>query len=156
MTRLPKWGKIWKHFAIVYARKNLGGLPALVTPTAQLAIAALLLLPLSLVVEQPYALPWPSQPAISSLLALVVVSTALPFVLYYRIMERASATHLSMVTYLIPIVGTLLGVVVLYEQLGWTAYLGCLLVILGVMAVNGSFQTWRWRWLALRFVEHRQ
>lgn len=42
------------------------------------------------------------------------------------------------------------------KLIGWTAYLGCSLIILGIMAVNGSSQTWSWRWLALRLVAHRQ
>jgi drug/metabolite transporter (DMT)-like permease len=40
----------------------------------------------------------------------------------------------------VPIVGTILGVVLLDEQLGWLAYLGCSLILLGIMAVNNVFQ----------------
>jgi drug/metabolite transporter (DMT)-like permease len=125
---------------IVYARQNLRGLPPLVVPTAQLLLAALYLLPLAWVVERPYTLPLPSWPTLAAVLALAVVSTALAFVLYYRIMEKASATSLSMIAYLVPIVGTILGVVLLDEQLGGLAYLGCTLILLGIMAVNNVFQ----------------
>ncbi|HMQ54967.1 MAG TPA: EamA family transporter [Anaerolineae bacterium] len=122
---------------VVYAKQQLSGLPALVTPTAQLLTASVYLLPLALIAEQPYTLSMPSWPALSSLLALAVICTALTFVLYFRIMDQASATHLSLVTYLVPIVGVLLGVMVLGEQPGWNAYAGCALILFGVMVVNG-------------------
>lgn len=129
--------------AIVYAQQTLRGLPPLVGPTAQLATASIILIPVALLVEQPYHLPMPSWPAASSLLLLAVLSTALAFVLYYRAMEIANATTLSMIAYMVPIVATLLGVLVLHEQLGWHVYLGCVLIIGGVMAVNGLFRSLR-------------
>lgn len=131
--------------AIVYAQKTLRGLPPLVGPTAQLTMAAIYLLPLSFVVERPYTMSLPSWSAIGSLLLLTVFSTALAFVIYYRAMEISSATTLSMVTYMIPIVATILGVMVLHERLGWNAYLGCVLVVLGVMVVNGALPSISWR-----------
>lgn len=131
--------------AIVYGRRNLRGLPPLVAPTAQLLLAALFVLPLSLVLEQPFNLPAPSWPALGSLLALGAFGTGLAFVVYYRIMEQTSATYVSMVTYLVPVFGVILGVVILNEQLGWNAYLGCALILLGVMIVNGVFRLAVWQ-----------
>ncbi len=134
--------------ALVYAQQKLRGLPPLVGPTAQLTTAAVFLIPVALVIERPYTLPMPSWSAAGALLLLTVLSTALAFVLYYRLMEFTGATTLSMVTYMIPIVATILGVVVLHEQLGWHVYMACGLIILGVMAVNGLFQSFSWRQLA--------
>jgi drug/metabolite transporter (DMT)-like permease len=131
--------------AIVYGRRNLRGLPPMVAPTAQLLLATLFMLPLSLVLEQPFNLPAPSWPALGSLLALGVFGTGLAFVVYYRIMEQTSATYVSMVTYLVPVFGVILGVVILNEQLGWNAYLGCALILLGVMIVNGVFRLAIWQ-----------
>ncbi|MBE7550164.1 MAG: EamA family transporter [Anaerolineales bacterium] len=131
--------------AIVYGRRNLRGLPPMVAPTAQLLLATLFMLPLSLVLEQPFNLPAPSWPALGSLLALGAFGTGLAFVVYYRIMEQTSATYVSMVTYLVPIFGVILGVVILNEQLGWNAYLGCALILLGVMIVNGVFRLAVWQ-----------
>jgi drug/metabolite transporter (DMT)-like permease len=127
--------------AVVYTRQKLRGLPALVGPTAQLTAAAIILLPLALLVEQPYSLSLPSWPALGSLLLLAVLSTALAFVVYYRAMEVLSATVLSMTTYIIPIVATILGVVVLSERLDWHVYLGSIFIITGVMVVNGVFRS---------------
>ncbi len=131
--------------AIIYSRKNLRGLPPLVAPTAQLLLAALFLLPFSLILEQPYLRPLPSWPALGSLVALAVFGTALAFVIYYRLLEQISATYLSMVTYLVPVFGVILGVVVLDERLDWHTYLGCALILLGVMIVNGVLKPLSWQ-----------
>ncbi len=125
--------------AIVYAHLRLTGLPRLVAPTSQLIMATLYMVPLALIIERPSALPMPSWSAAGSLLALAVFGTAIAFVVYYRILENSGATYLSMVTYLVPVFGVILGILVLDEKLEWKAYLGCTFILLGVMAVNGLF-----------------
>jgi drug/metabolite transporter (DMT)-like permease len=81
-------------------------------------------------------------------LGLALLGTALAYIVYYRTMERTSATVLSTVTYIIPVVATILGVVVLREQLDWNAYIGFALILLGVMVVNGVIHLTGWRQLA--------
>ena len=131
--------------AFVYSRQNLRGLPPLVGPTAQLMMASLYLVPLALVIEKPYTLPLPSTMAVIALLLLVLPSTVLAFVIYYRLMEQTNATTLSLVTYLNPIVATVLGVWVLHEPLGWHVYLGCGSILLGDTAVNGLSLSRLWQ-----------
>jgi drug/metabolite transporter (DMT)-like permease len=134
-------------YAFVYARQRLRGLPPLVAPAAQLITASLCLVPLALSIERPFTLPLPSWPVLAALLFMTLLSTVLAFVLYYRVMERASATTMSVVTYLNPIVATLLGVLVLNEALGWNGYVGGALILLSAVAVNGAGLPggwWRW------------
>jgi drug/metabolite transporter (DMT)-like permease len=126
--------------ATVYSRQHLRGLPPLIAPAAQLTMAAIYLIPLSLLVERPYMAPLPGWPAIIALLLLTLLSTALPFVIFYRLVEKTSATNLSLVTYMVPVVATILGIVVLHEQPGWNVYLSLVLIVLGVMTVNGMFR----------------
>lgn len=126
--------------AFVYARQRLRGMPPLVGPTAQMMMAAVCLLPLSFLVDRPMALPAPAWPTLGALLLLTVWSTVLAFVVYYRAMEQVSASTLSVVTYLNPIVATILGVVVLHEDLGWHTYLGYALIIVGALIINGSLR----------------
>lgn len=121
---------------IVFTRTYLRGLPGLVAPAAQLSMASVLLIPLSLLVDQPYQLEFPSLPAVSSLFALAIIGTGLAFIVYYRLLETTPASSMAMVTYLIPVFGIFLGVVVLNETLNWNAYIGCLLILIGVMVVN--------------------
>lgn len=121
---------------IVFTRTYLRGLPGLVAPAAQLSMASVLLIPLSLLVDQPYQLAFPSLPAVLSLFALAIIGTGLAFIVYYRLLETTPASSMAMVTYLIPVFGIFLGVVVLNETLNWNAYVGCLLILIGVMVVN--------------------
>ncbi|MEZ4764951.1 MAG: DMT family transporter [Calditrichia bacterium] len=50
--------------------------------------------------------------------------------------KTTPASSMAMVTYLIPVFGIFLGVVVLNESLNWNAYVGCSLILIGVMVVN--------------------
>ncbi len=98
------------------------------------------MIPLALYFESPFSLSWPSLPAVGSLVALAVIGTAMAFVVYYKIIEVAGATYLSMVTYILPVFGVILGVLILSEQLPWNAYAGCGLILSGVMVVNGRLR----------------
>ncbi len=100
--------------AMVYARRNVRGLPALVAPTAQLTMATLFMVPLSLWIDRPFWLPTPSVAAIGSVIALAVIGTAVAYVVYYHIIEITGATSLAMVTYLVPTLVYCLGL------LSWT------------------------------------
>ncbi|MCB0197674.1 MAG: DMT family transporter [Anaerolineae bacterium] len=123
--------------AIVYTRTYLHDLPPLVAPTAQMGMATLYALPLALLIDKPFGMALPSVNAIGAVLALALFGTALSYIVYYRLIKQLSASQVSMVTYLVPIVGLVLGVVILDEQLTWNAYVGCVLILAGVMLVNG-------------------
>lgn len=122
-------------FSTVYSRKALRGYPRYVGPAAQLSTAALMLLPFAVALEWD-DLVTPSPIAIGALLWLSIVATALAYVVYYRMLEIAGATYLSLVTFLVPTGGVLLGVIVLDESLEWNALLGCAMVLLGVAFVR--------------------
>lgn len=132
--------------ALVYTRRYLRDLPPLVAPTGQLLVATVYLTPLSLLVDRPFSLATPSLKAIGSVAGLAIFSTVIAFVLYYRMVRIVQATYLSMVTYLIPIFGVLLGVLVLDESLSWNALAGFALILTGVMVVNGLVDELRRQW----------
>jgi drug/metabolite transporter (DMT)-like permease len=128
--------------AMVYSRKHLRGMKPLAAPTGQFLVATLYLLPLALLIDRPLTLSAPSTQAIASLLALAVIGTALAFVVYYRLIESADASYVSMVTYLVPVFGVILGVLILGERLSWNAYVAFAMILMGIMIVNGLFQGW--------------
>jgi drug/metabolite transporter (DMT)-like permease len=129
--------------AIVYTRNHLRGLQPLAAPTGQMILASLYMLPLSLLIDRPYLLPMPSLASLASMLALGVIGTAAAFTIYYKLLERANASYVSMTTYLIPVFGVSLGAIVLNEAITWERVAGCALILLGVMIVNGLFGTIR-------------
>lgn len=130
--------------AIVYSRINLSQLPPLVAPTAQMGMATVYALPLAILIDRPWQMGLPSVNAIGAVLALALFGTALSYVVYYRLIGQMSASQVSMVTYLVPIVGLVLGIVVLNEQVAWNAYLGCGFILVGVMIVNGLIKPPPW------------
>lgn len=134
--------------AIIYTRNHLRGLPPLVAPTSQMLMATLYLLPLSLLVDKPFQMAMPSWQALGSMAALGILGTALAFIVYYRLLEVADPTYVSMVTYVVPVFGVILGVLVLHEQLTWHTYAGFALILVGVMIVNGVFRQFTWRQLS--------
>jgi drug/metabolite transporter (DMT)-like permease len=126
--------------SMVYARIRLRGLPPLVVPTAQLMMATLYLFPLSLLVDRSYGLALPSWEALGAMAGLSLLGTALGFAVFYHLLENVEPTYVSMITYLLPVVAIILGMVVLKERLAWNAYVGCALILLGIMIANGVFQ----------------
>ena len=72
---------------------------------------------------------------------LAVLSSALAYVIYFRILARAGATNLMLVTFLVPVSALLLAVTILDEVLQARQVVGMLLIGLGLAAVDGRL--WR-------------
>ena len=73
-----------------------------------------------------------SLPVILSVLALGALGTGLAFVLNLRVIRIAGASTSASVTYLMPVVATIVGVVVLREHLVWNQPVGAMIVLAGV------------------------
>lgn len=121
---------------IVYSRKYLQGVKPLHAPASQLLVTAVYLIPISLWIEGPITVTDYSYQAIGSLLVLATFGTALAFVIYYHILEVTSASYLSLVTYLMPVFGVLLGVIFLDEYLSTYTLIGASFIIAGIVIAN--------------------
>ncbi|WP_237402169.1 DMT family transporter [Rhodovulum sulfidophilum] len=113
------------------------GVDPLVTAAGQVGAATLLLSPAMLIADRPWTLPMPGAGTCAAVLGLAVLSTALAYLLYFRILARAGATSLSLVTFLIPVSAILLGGLVLDERLVPTDFAGMACIALGLAAVDG-------------------
>lgn len=122
--------------AAVYAKKYVAVLPNMVTPTYQLIISSILLLPFTLFFDRPHLLPFPSLKIVISLLALGILGTGVAFIVYYYLVKHAGATYLSTSSLLLPFVAIFLGVIFLGETLHWAAYIGCALILIGLIISN--------------------
>lgn len=120
----------------IYGRR-FRGQPPLLTATGQVTASALLLAPLALIVDRPWTLPLPGTATLAALVGIAVFSTALAYVIYFRILARAGATNLLLVTFLIPVSAILLGVTVLGEVLTAAELVGLALIGLGLAAIDG-------------------
>jgi drug/metabolite transporter (DMT)-like permease len=125
-------------FAGVFGRRfaRLGVTP-MITATGQVTASALMLLPLAAVWEHPWTLPTPSLAVIAAMLATAALSTALAYVLYFRILATAGATNLLLVTFLIPVSALILGTLVLREPLVAAQLAGMALIGVGLAAIDG-------------------
>ena len=125
-------------FAGVFGRRfSRMGVPPLATAAGQVTASTLLLLPFALVIDRPWTLDPPGLPVWGAVLGAASLSTALAYVLYFRLLASAGATNLLLVTSLIPVSAILLGTVVLVEHLGARHYAGMALIGCGLWAIDG-------------------
>lgn len=129
-------------FAGVYGRRfRAMGLPPLVPAVGQVTASSVLLLPVALIVDRPFSLPVPGLEAWAALFGLAILSSALAYILFFRILATAGATNLMLVTILIPPSAILLAALVLGEQLAARHFIGMVLIGLGLLAIDGRL--WR-------------
>jgi len=104
----------------------------------QVTAGTVLILPIMLLVDRPWTLAnMPSTSVWLALAGLALLSTALAYVLYFRILAAAGATNLLLVTFLIPLTAVLLGALVLGERLAPRHFAGMALIGLGLAVVDG-------------------
>jgi drug/metabolite transporter (DMT)-like permease len=119
----------------IYARSRLRGQLPLVSACGQLTMGMVLMLPVSLLIDRPFDLA-PSLPVLASWMVLTILGTVVAYVIYYTIIERSSATFVTMVTYIIPVNGLMLGALVLNEPLNVTVLGSLVLILSGVLLVR--------------------
>lgn len=133
---LPVAAAISYGFSAIYGRK-FRDIPAPVTATGQLTASTLMMLPVSMIHDKPWLLPMPSTEAIAAVLALAILSTAIGYILYFRIITLAGATNASLVTLLVPPSAILLGTIVLGERLEASHWLGMAMIALSLVVLDG-------------------
>ena len=125
-------------FAGVFGRRfKRFGIHPITTAAGQVSASTFVLLPIALIVDQPFSLPMPSTSVVVSMLALAALSTALAYILYFNILSSAGASNLLLVTFLIPVSAVLLGYLILGERLSISHYIGMALIGLGLSVIDG-------------------
>ncbi|MFT4278379.1 MAG: DMT family transporter [Rhodopseudomonas sp.] len=131
------------------ARRRLNGFAPLTTATAQMVVATVVTGVVAASVDQPWRLSVPSASAIWAVAALGTLSTALGYVLFFRIIARSGSTNVMLVTLLIPVTAILLGTVVLHEHIGTRELIGAGVIASALVIIDGRAVTWfegrRWR-----------
>jgi drug/metabolite transporter (DMT)-like permease len=125
-------------FAGVYGRRFQSmGIDPVVTAAGQTTASTLILVPITFLFEDPLAQAWPSVETWAAIAALAVLSTAIAYVLYFRILASAGATNLLLVTFLIPVSAIFLGSVFLGEKLSFLHFAGLALIGIGLGVIDG-------------------
>ncbi|HZM38815.1 MAG TPA: DMT family transporter [Acidimicrobiales bacterium] len=119
----------------IYMRMHLLSIPPLVAATGQLTAGAVLLFPVAAITSAVDGI----ELTLTRVLAIVLLGTlgtGVAYVLNYRVVADLGPTRASLVTYIIPVVAVVLGIVVLDEPFQWRLVIGGALTVLGIAAVN--------------------
>jgi drug/metabolite transporter (DMT)-like permease len=122
----------------VYSRRNVRGVPPMIPAVFQVTFAAIIVGTVAIVVEQP----WTAQPdaeAIFSILWLGLLGSGVAYLAVFRLFASWGATRTTLVAYLLPVVGIVLGYLVLAEPVDGRLIIGTALVIAGIGLVNSRF-----------------
>jgi drug/metabolite transporter (DMT)-like permease len=120
--------------AAVYVKRTFVGVPPLSMAVGQLTGGTAILLPLAAA-----SLPGerPDGAVVLSVLGLAVLSTAVAYLLYFRLIENVGPTSTATVTLLVPVFGLLLGVLLLDEPFGPGTLVGLAIILLSVALITG-------------------
>lgn len=139
--------ELWAQLAIVAATlcyagaaifgKNFKGLDPIMPAAGSLICGTAILVPISLIFDRPWTLS-PSAASLAALLGLSVLSTALGFLIYFRLLHTLGSVGTTAQAYLRVPIGVALGVFFLGESLAPTAWIGLVCVIAGVAAMTIS------------------
>ena len=111
------------------------GLDPMVPAAGSLLSGAAMLLPASLAIDRPWTLA-PSAASMLAVLALAVLSTALAFTIYFRLIKTLGPMSTAAQAYLRVPIGVMIGVLFLGETLAPTAWLGLACIMAGVVAMT--------------------
>ena len=109
----------------------------IVAASGQLLMSTLIMLALVLGFEAPAQLIESSARVWAVVGLMAVFSTALAYILYFRLLASAGATNAILVTLLIPVTAILLGALFLDERLQWLHFLGMVVIGLGLSVIDG-------------------
>jgi drug/metabolite transporter (DMT)-like permease len=119
----------------VYSRRNVTGLRPMVPAVFQVTFALVISGALALVFEGPLELR-PTPEALLSVVWLGLLGSGLAYLAFFRLLRTWGATRTSLVAYVMPAVGIVLGVLVGGETIDLRIVVGTLLVIGGIALVN--------------------
>lgn len=113
-------------------RFKAAGVTPLQTAAGVVTCSAVILTPVWLAVDRPWALGWPGWSPVLAVVALAVLSSAVAYLIFFRILAQAGATAISLVTFLIPFSAAGLGWLVLGERLEARHFAGLALILGGL------------------------
>ena len=123
-------------FSGLWSRRLKAYSPA-VSSAAQMLCSGLLLIPIAGFADRFWTRPLPSRPVLAAVVALALLSTALAYVIFFRIIASAGATNAMLVTLLIPFSSIALGAAFLGETLTGLQIAGALVIGTGLLVIDG-------------------
>ena len=129
---------IFYSLAAIYGRRlSQTTLTPMAVATGQTVMAAVLMIPVVLIVDQPWTMDMPRLDSVLAGLTLALLSTALAYTLYFRLIDRAGASNAQLVAFLMPILAVILGIAFLGETLNQGQIFGAVLIAFGLVIIDG-------------------
>jgi drug/metabolite transporter (DMT)-like permease len=119
------------------ARRLPPDVPPLGAATFQMLASAAMMIVVAGVVERPWGVPMPGVTTWLAVIGLAALSTALAYIVFFRILRRSGATNVMLVTLLIPVTAILLGVLVLGETISLREIVGALVIGGALLLIDG-------------------
>ena len=123
-------------FAGVWGKRYLSEYLPIMNAFGMLVASTVLMVPVAIITEGIPVLTL-STGVWASLMAVAIFSTAIAYLLYFKILALAGSANLMLVTLLIPPIGVGLSVVFLDEKIGIEAVLGFGLITIGLLVTDG-------------------
>lgn len=123
--------------------RRFAGVPPVETARGQLTMSAIIMLVVAAFADKLWTLPMPSATAMGSVITLAIVCTAFAYILFFRILARAGATNIALVTFLVPVWAIIFGIVLLGEQFFARHIAGMILILAGLLLIDGRLFQWR-------------
>lgn len=130
-------GTLSYGFAALWGRRFLTGVPPLKSATCQLLCSTLIMAIVASIIDQPWTLAVPTQGTILSIVALAIFGTAAAYIIFFKILVRAGASNVMLVTLLVPVTALLLGNVFLGEEIQAKEIIGALIIGTGLLFIDG-------------------
>jgi drug/metabolite transporter (DMT)-like permease len=129
---------IFYSFAAIYGRRlSQTELTPMAVATGQTMMAALMMVPVVVLVDQPWTMATPRLDSTLAGLTLALFSTALAYTLYFRLIDRSGASNAQLVAFLMPILAVILGIAFLGESLSGGQIAGAALIAIGLAILDG-------------------
>jgi len=139
-------GSVWGQVAMLvasmsyaltanFSRRHLRGHPPLVQATMVVLFADAISWSVALATDRPFG---PPSSALTwfALAWLGLLGSCVAYMLYFYLLNTVGAGPSSLVTYVFPVVGLLLGIIFLNEVADWHLIVGSALVVGGIVVVN--------------------
>jgi drug/metabolite transporter (DMT)-like permease len=129
---------LFYSFAAIYGRRlSQTTMTPMVVATGQTMAAALIMLPVILLFDPPWHMPMPRLDSTLSGITLALFSTALAYMLYFRLIDRSGASNAQLVAFIMPVLAIILGVAFLGEHLQSGQIAGAALIAIGLVILDG-------------------
>ncbi|MDQ2804373.1 MAG: DMT family transporter, partial [Pseudomonadota bacterium] len=120
-----------------YYSRRFANLPPLAVATGQITASALLTLPFSLLIDQPWRLAMPAFSVWGALLGIGLGSTALAYCIFFNLIRKIGVANTVMVAMLVPVTSVLIGHLLLHEPVDANLITGMILIGCAMLLADG-------------------